>query len=237
MKADRLDRILAGTGLYSRREAKHLIQSGSVTVDGVSVRAPETRVSRSSVITAAGEKLDSAEYVYYMLNKPAGYVSASKPEGDYPPVTELLPAHLRRRGIFCVGRLDVDVTGLLILTDDGEFAHRATSPRSEIVKTYEVLADGPLRAGDAEILAAGVTLESGVHYRPARLELDEGDIRLCRVSVTEGKYHEVKNLMAVLDRRVVTMRRLSVGGLALDPMLAPGGYRRLEEEEVRRVFL
>ena len=237
MKAERLDKILAGTGVYSRSEARRLIQRGSVLVDGRCVREPDCRVERSSEIVAEGERLDTSEYVYYMMNKPAGYVSAAKGEGSYPPVTELLPAPLRKRGLFCAGRLDADVTGLLLLTDDGGYAHRVMSPRQEIEKTYEVRTDGPLSPADEETLAAGVTLRSGVRYRPARLRIREEDPCLCLVTVTEGKFHEVKNLIAVLGRHVAAMRRISVGGLSLDETLSPGAIRALDRAEAERVFI
>lgn len=236
MKTDRLDKILCGTGMYTRSAARDLISGGLVAVDGIPVRRPETRVSRASELRVRGELLDTAEYVYCMMNKPAGYVSASKDEGGLPAVTGLLPEYLRRRGLQCAGRLDVDVTGLLLLTDDGDYIHRVISPRSEISKVYEVLADGPLTSEDAERLARGVTLENGTTYRPARLEPEDGDPRRVLVTVTEGKYHEVKNLIAYCGRRVLAMRRLAVGGLALDPALTPGAYRRLTEREIGLVL-
>ena len=236
MKTERLDKILAGTGLYSRAEARGAIASGLVTVDGAVVRRPETRVSRASEILAGGEPLDGAEFVYYMMNKPAGYVSASKEEGPYPPVTSLLPGFLQRRGLQCAGRLDADVTGLLLLTDDGAFIHRVTSPRSDVAKIYRVRTDGPLREEDERTLAGGVVLTGGTVYRPALLRVDRDDPRTALVTVTEGKFHEVKNLMAFLGRRVTALERLSIGGVELDPALAPGSCRRLTEEEAYRAL-
>ncbi|MGM9615775.1 MAG: pseudouridine synthase [Oscillospiraceae bacterium] len=236
MKPERLDKILCGTGMFSRAEARKLITSGLVTVDGAVVRRPEEKVSRAAAITAKGEPIDGAEFVYYMLNKPAGYVSASKPEGEYPPVTSLLPEHLRNRGVQCVGRLDVDVTGLLLLTDDGSFVHRVTAPRSEIAKVYAVQVDGPLSGEDVTALAAGTVLQSGVEYRPARLSIQSDDPCRALIEVTEGKYHEVKNLMAVRGRKVVSMSRVSIGGLALDASLGAGQFRALSAEEREQVF-
>lgn len=237
MKTERLDKILCGTGLYSRSEARGVITAGLVTVDGVVVRAPETKVSRAAALTAKGEPVDGAEHVFCMLNKPAGYVSASRPEGRYPAVTSLLPEYLQRRGLQCVGRLDVDVTGLLLLTDDGAFSHRVTAPRAQIAKTYEIRVDAPLTAADAAALAAGTVLYSGVEYRPAELSIDADDPTTGRITVTEGKFHEVKNLMAVRGRRIRCMRRLSIGGLALDPMLAEGAFRFLSLEETEKCFI
>ena len=236
MKIERLDKILSGTGLFSRAEARDRIAAGRVTVDGTAVRRPETKVSRASEIRVDGEPADTAEFVYYMLHKPAGYVSASKAEGRLSPVTDLLPESARRRGVQCVGRLDGDVTGLLILTDDGAYIHRVTAPRSEIPKTYEVRVDGPLGPEDRTALAAGTVTEGGTVYRPAELTVDSGDPCLARITVTEGKYHEVKNLMAVRGRHVLALKRVSIGALTLDGSLTPGACRAMTEEEIEAVF-
>ena len=236
MKAERLDKILSGTGRFSRAEARTLIRAGLVTADGAVERDPGAKLSRGAAVTVRGEPLDTAEFVYYMLNKPAGTVSGAAPEGAYPPVTDLLPEHLRRRGLSCVGRLDADATGLLLLTDDGDYAHRVTSPRSELPKTYRIRVDGPLTETDVRALAEGVTLRSGTEYRPAELSVDPEDDTLALVTVTEGKFHEVKNLMASRDRRVLSLERVSVGGLALDKNLAPGEGRLLTEAEAALVF-
>ena len=235
MKLERLDKILAGSGRFTRSQARSAILSGTVTVDGRPVRRPEAKVSRTADIVAGGESVDGAEFVYYMMNKPAGTICAVE-DGAYPAVTGLLPRHLQARGLFPVGRLDADVTGLLLLTDDGAFAHRVTAPRSEIRKVYEIHADGPLGPEDAAWLAAGVTMPDGTAYRPAKLDVDREDPSRCLVTVTEGKYHEVKNLIAACGRRVTAMRRLSVGALKLDGTLAPGAIRRLTEEEISSCF-
>lgn len=235
MKQERLDKILAGTGLYTRSEARVLIQSGVVVVDGVPVRKPETKVFRSGSVTVRGEPVETAEFVYYMMNKPPLYISATKDE-KYPAVTNLLPKHLRNRGLSPVGRLDVDVTGLLILTDDGAFAHRVTAPRSEIVKTYEVWTNGKLRPQDADELAEGVTLDNGTAYKPANLVIDQQDPSHAWISVTEGKFHEVKNLLNYCGCPVVKMRRVSIGGVQLDESLAEGEFRPMTEEEAMACF-
>ena len=235
MSDQRLDKILAGSGHFTRSQARAAILAGTVTVDGRTVRRPEEKVSRAAAILAGGIEIDGAEYVYYMMNKPAGTICATE-DGAYPAVTSLLPRHLQARGLFPVGRLDADVTGLLILTDDGAFAHRITAPRSGIEKVYEVYVDGPLTAADAGLLAGGVTLPDGTVYRPARLDIDSADPRRGLVTVTEGKYHEVKNLLASCGRRVEAMGRLRIGALRLDATLASGAIRRLEKEEIASCF-
>lgn len=235
MKQDRLDKILSGTGLYTRSEARVLIQSGSVTVDGMSVRKPEAKVFRDSVIVVNGQPVDGAEYVYYMMNKPADHISATRDE-KYPAVTNLLPRHLQNRGLFPVGRLDVDVTGLLILTDDGAFAHRVTAPRSEIPKMYEVWVDRALSPQDVDTLASGVSSGDGTAYKPAKLSIDPKNPCHAYVTVTEGKFHEVKNLLGYCGCPVTEMRRLSIGGVRLDPALGLGEYRPMTAQEVQACF-
>ncbi|MCD7749197.1 MAG: 16S rRNA pseudouridine(516) synthase [Oscillospiraceae bacterium] len=231
MMLERLDKIMSGSGQFSRSKARALIQAGAVTVNGVSIRRPEQKVSRDAVILAEGQPVDTALFVYYMMNKPAGYESATR-DGAYPAVTRLLSPALRNRGLFPVGRLDADVTGLLLLTDDGGFAHRVTAPRAEVPKTYEIFADGPLTAVDAEALASGVTMRDGTVYKSARLELDASEPAHGFITVTEGKYHEVKNLVASRGRHITSMRRVRIGGLSLDESLAPGQIRPLTAAEL-----
>ena len=235
MELERLDKILAGSGLFTRSQARALILSGDVFVDGAPVRRPETKIDRASAVTAQGRAVDTDARVYYMMNKPAGTICATE-DGAYPAVTSLLPRHLQARGLFPVGRLDADVTGLLLLTDDGAFAHRVTAPRAGIAKVYEVRADGPLTEEHAALLAAGVTMPDGTAYRPAVLEPDGGDPCTALVTVTEGRFHEVKNLISACGRRVLAMRRLAIGGLRLDETLPTGNWKKLSWEQVKSCF-
>ena len=236
MEQERLDKLLAGSGHFTRSEAKSLILAGSVTVDGVPIRRPETKVSRTARVVAGGQEIDTAEHVYYMMNKPAGTICATE-DGAWPAVTSLLPRHLQARGLFPVGRLDADVTGLVILTDDGAFAHRVTAPRSEIEKVYEIVTDQPLDLSDADRLAAGVTMPDGTAYRPAALAITADDPTRGTVTVTEGKFHEVKNLISACGKRVTAMRREAIGGLKLDGNLQIGEYKRMEIQEAFAVFV
>lgn len=226
----RLDKLLTGSGRYSRSQAQAVIRAGRVSVDGLIVRRPEEKVSRISSVLSEDMEVDTAEFVYYMMNKPAGYISATE-DGALPAVTGLLPKHLQNRGLFPVGRLDADVTGLLLLTDDGSFAHKLTSPRSAISKTYEIIADGPLGKEDADALARGVTVLDGTVYRPAVLTVDKDDCSHVWVTVTEGKYHEVKNLIRSRGRAVVKMQRVAIGTLTLDETLPAGEIRPLTAAE------
>lgn len=235
MSVERLDKLLCVSGKYSRAEARTLIRGGAVTVEGRSCVRPEEKFPDTAEIRVGEERMDTAPFAYWMLNKPAGYVSASKDE-LYPAVVRLLPEEARLRKLFCAGRLDADVTGLLLLTDDGAYAHRVTAPRAEIKKTYEVQLDTPIRPGDGEALAAGIVWSDGTEYRPAVLVPDPADPRTALVTVTEGKYHEVKRLMEARGHRVLAMRRLSVGGLRLPEDLPEGTARRLTTEDANLVF-
>lgn len=236
MPMERLDKLLAGSGLYTRSEARAAIAGGRVTVDGTPVTKPEAKFPRGCALMAEGREVDTAEFVYYMMNKPADYISATEDE-KYPAVTRLLPRELQKRGLFPVGRLDVDVTGLLILTDDGRYAHRVMSPRSETSKRYEAWLDGPVSPADVQSMAAGTRMPDGTEYRPAVLALDEADAAHALVTVTEGKFHEVKNLFAARGKTVLKLRRLAIGALELDENLPEGACRRMTEAEADSVFM
>ncbi len=230
--SERLDKLLSASGRYTRREARAAITAGRVTVDGQTIVRPETKVSRESIVLADGREVDTAEFVYYMLHKPEDYVSATEDE-RYPAVTRLFPKELQARGIFPVGRLDADVTGLLLMTDDGAYAHKVTSPRSGTEKRYEAWLDSPVGEEDADKMAAGIILSDGTEYRPAKLEPDPHEPCHAWVTVTEGKYHEVKNLFAVCGHRVLRLKRISIGKLILDADLPPCAFRRLSVQEIQ----
>ena len=183
-------------------------------------------------ITVDGETLDEPGHIYVMLHKPAGLLSATT-DPRKPTVLDLMPPEWKRRGLFPVGRLDKDTTGLLILTDDGDFAHRVISPKSHVPKLYEAVVDGVPTASDARAFEEGITLGDGTRCLPARL-IDLGGSRV-QVEVFEGKYHQVKRMLGSRMLPVKELKRLSIGGLALDSALAPGEYRRLSPEEVEKI--
>ncbi len=224
---DRLDKRLSGAG-YSRKEANGLIRAGRVTVDGAAVTTPERRVEDGAVIQVDGAPLQEG-FLYIMLHKPAGVVTATE-DAKERTVLDLLPEELRRRGLFPVGRLDQDVTGRVLLTDDGPLGHRLTSPRHHVDKVYEVTADGAFTGDDGERLAAGLTLGDGLKCLPAELELT-GRANVALLTIREGKFHQVKRMMACLGKPVTALKRLGMGGLRLDETLKPGEWRMLTEEE------
>ncbi len=225
----RLDKLLASTGLWSRREAKGLVKAGRVRVGGVKATAPDEKYDASDRIEVDGEWILCEKYRYFMVNKPAGLLSATR-DSRQDTVLELLPAHLRRIGLFPVGRLDKDTEGLLLLTNDGELAHRLISPKKHVDKTYYVRTDGPFSQQDVEAFRQGMTLKDGLICMPAGLELlpEKGE---AIVTLREGKYHQIKRMTAARGRKVLYLKRLSIGPLALDPSLAAGAYRPLTSGE------
>ncbi|MDE6932177.1 MAG: 16S rRNA pseudouridine(516) synthase [Oscillospiraceae bacterium] len=231
---DRLDKLLAATGRWSRREVKGLVKAGRVLVDGVPAAAPEQKLDpdRSRVLVD-GEEAVFREFTYVMLNKPAGVLSATE-DARQETVLDLLPPELRRRGLFPVGRLDKDSEGLLLLTNDGDLAHRLLSPKYHVDKVYYIRTDAPLTEEDRAAFAGGVLLADGTECLPAGLEL-LGDGREALVTLHEGKFHQIKRMIASRGAAVCRLKRLSMGTLVLDEGLRPGGFRLLNEEEVMKI--
>ncbi len=228
---ERLDKVLAATGRWSRREVKELVRRGRVTVDGRLAAAPEDKVDpAASRICVDGEPVSWEAFVYIMMHKPAGLLSATE-DARQKTVLDLLPAELRRRGLAPVGRLDKDTEGLLLLTDDGMLTHRLLSPKYHVDKVYFAQVKGELTASDVEAFADGITLGDGLVCRPAKLEILTGDT--CLVTLQEGKFHQVKRMLASRGKPVVYLKRLSMGSLRLDERLEKGQYRRLTEDELR----
>ncbi len=234
---DRMDKLLASTGKWSRREVRELIRQGRVKVDGRPVNKPEEKVEPAcAVLTVDGVTVDCTPFVYVMLHKPAGLLSATE-DRKQPTVLDLLPPELRRRGLFPVGRLDKDTTGLLLLTDDGDLAHRLLSPRKHVDKVYLAQVEGRVDQGDAAVLAEGMVLGDGLRCLPAGLEPLEDGSR-CLVTVREGKYHQVKRMLAARGKPVKALHRCAMGPLVLDEGLKPGEWRfltALERSELQRL--
>ncbi len=230
MAAERLDKQLAATGRWSRKEVKDLIRHRRVQVNGCPALHPEDKVDPSSEILVDGERVDLSQFVYVMLHKPAGLLSATQ-DRSQSTVLDLLPEELKRRGLFPVGRLDKDTTGLLLLTDDGDLAHQLLSPKKHINKVYLAQVEGQVDGEDVAVLNAGMVLGDGLHCLPAGLE-PVGDGSWCLVTLQEGKYHQVKRMLAARGKPVVTLKRMSMGELQLDESLEPGKWRYLTAFEV-----
>lgn len=234
MSMMRLDKLLCDMGIASRSELRRIIKSGRVMVDGVPVTAPEKRIdSEKAHILLDGRELRYKKFRYYMMDKPEGVLSATE-DPRQKTVLDLLEGDMRRMGLFPVGRLDKDTSGLLLLTNDGDFAHRVISPKSGIWKLYRAEVEGDLGQEDAEAFESGLVLGDGTQCLPAKLHiLGPGT---CLVRVTEGKYHQVKRMLASRGAPVLRLRRLAIGGLSLGDELGPGGFRELEEADISALF-
>ena len=230
----RLDKLLSECGVASRKEIRQLIRSGRVSVDGAAAASPEMKLDPyKALVCLDGTKIEYAKYHYYMMNKPAGVLSATD-DGRQKTVLDLVTPEMKKMGLFPVGRLDKDTTGLLLLTNDGNFAHRVISPKSGIVKAYHARTEAPVDGTDVAAFEAGLTLGDGTKCLPAGLKLlPDGS---CLVEVMEGKYHQVKRMLASRGKPVTELKRLSIGGLKLDETLLPGGFRALEENELCSVM-
>lgn len=229
----RLDKLLTQSGLYSRSEARELIRSGRVSVDGETLRRPEAKAAEDAAVFVDGEEVNCSLCRYFMLNKPADVLSATD-DRSQPTVLDLLPREIRALGLFPVGRLDKDTTGLLLLTNDGGFAHRVISPKHGVVKTYLAVTASPVDAEDVRAFREGITLADGTRCLSAVLEPLDGC--RCRVLVSEGKYHQVKRMLAACGKPCTALERTAVGALELDPELPRGGWRELRQFETGLVF-
>ncbi|MBR1690156.1 MAG: rRNA pseudouridine synthase [Oscillibacter sp.] len=236
MAQERLDKVIASTGRWSRREVKALVRQGAVLVEGRPARSPEEKVDPETAnIQVAGEHLTYRRYTWVMLNKPAGYLSATE-DGRGPTVLDLLPTELGRQGLFPVGRLDKDTEGLLLLTNEGGLAHDLLSPRHHVDKVYRVRVQGRLTEEDCRAFAAGMTLPDGTALRPASLViLSAGEESEGQVTLREGKFHQIKRMLAARGKPVVYLERVKMGNLPLDLALSRGGFRFLTENEVENL--
>ena len=232
MATQRLDKIIASTGRWSRREVKDLVRQGRVTVDGVPARSAEEKADpEQAVIAVNGELLNWRRYTWVMLNKPAGYLSATE-DGRGATVLDLLPQDLQRQGLFPVGRLDKDTEGLLLLTNEGGLAHELLSPKKHVDKEYYVRVTGRLTEADSAAFAEGLHLDDGLICQPAELRiLTSGEESEARVILREGKFHQIKRMLAYLGKPVLYLERVRMGNLLLDPVLERGAYRLLTKEE------
>ena len=229
---ERLDKVIANMGKASRREVKEMVRQGRISVDGVAAVSPEQKVDPEAArISIDGVELKYELFTYILLHKPAGLLSATEDFRE-KTVLDLLPQELRKRDLAPVGRLDKDTEGLLLLTNDGELNHRLTSPKYHIDKVYYAEVDGVLDPSDEERFAAGIEL-SDFTCLPAKLEILTE--RTCLVTVQEGKFHQVKRMLAACGKPVIYLKRVSMGELRLEKTLPVGAYRLLTPQEV--VFL
>ena len=230
----RLDRLLSELGVASRSELRSIIRAGRVKVDGAVVTAPDRRVdAQINTISLDGELLRWQRFRYFMMDKPEGVLSVTEDRRQETVLDRLSP-ELKRLELFPVGRLDKDTSGLLLLTNDGDFAHRVISPKSGVEKRYRAEVEGIPDEADVRAFAEGIVLADGTHCLPAKLEINGESV--CYVTVMEGKYHQVKRMLAACGKPVKHLRRLSVGALELGESLEPGGIRELGQEDLCKVL-
>lgn len=228
----RLDKYLADMGVGTRSEVKKYIRQGLVFIDGIPAVKPEEKVDPDrQTVTCAGKQISYVNFAYYMLNKPAGIVSATR---DFRDRTVLdLIQDAARKDLFPVGRLDRDTEGLLLITNDGALAHDLLSPKKHVDKVYYAKIDGCVNADDIRRFREGIEIGNGEKARPAVLEiLSAEDVSEIRLTIREGKFHQVKRMFHTVGKEVLYLKRLSMGSLVLDEALQPGEYRTLTEEEI-----
>ncbi len=238
MKEERLDKILVSQSIGSRREVQKLIRCGEVTVNGEIIKKPEYKCSpEASVISVDGRTLEYSEHIYIMLNKPAGVVSATADKYD-KTVLDLVPKEMYRKGLFPAGRLDKDTEGLLIITDDGDFAHRMLSPTKHVQKQYIAHLDCEITDETIKRFEEGIVFADGTRCLPAKLEISpEGNRMIGIVRICEGKFHQVKKMFLSCGIKVVQLSRISIGNLYLDSKLPIGCCKLLTNLEKELVFI
>ena len=228
----RIDKFISEMGVASRKEAAIAAKKGLLLIDGIPERDTSKHIDpEKSTVVFMGRELTYKKFTYVMLNKPEGYVSATE-DSHLPCVTELLPEELRKRELFPVGRLDRDTVGLMILTNDGQTAHAVLSPKKHVEKVYRFECAVQMAKGAEERFAESITLADGYVCKSARLVCDE-DRMGGFITLTEGKYHQIKRMVAATDNRVTFLKRVSFGGILLDESLKPGEWRMLTDEEER----
>jgi 16S rRNA pseudouridine516 synthase len=236
MKEDydlRIDKMLANLGFGSRKEVKQLLKSGAVKVDDVVVKDPKQHVdSNNQIVTLNGDVIEYKEFIYLMMNKPQGVLSATE-DSAQETVIDLLELEDQVYEPFPVGRLDKDTEGLLLITNDGQLAHKLLSPKKHVPKTYFAVIDQEVTDEDIKAFAEGVTLDDGYETKPGELKILKSGMRSdIELTITEGKFHQVKRMFEAVGKKVVYLKRISMGPLPLDETLELGEYRELTDEEI-----
>lgn len=229
----RLDKLLAVCTGISRSEAQSIIKKGEVFYEGQAITKPEKKLPLGCTVMLSGQQVLLSEFVYIMLHKPAGYLSASR-DKNAPTVLDLVPKNLYRKTLFVSGRLDKDTEGLLLITDDGAFSHRILSPKNKVPKQYYARLSHPVGSSAVEAFAAGMQFDDGSVATPAKLQLlEDGNAAL--VTIYEGFYHQVKRMFIKCSSEVVYLKRLKIGELKLDETLQKGECRMLTIEELAQI--
>ena len=231
----RLDKLLSECGLASRTESKKAAKAGTITVNGMPVSKTDVQVDPDTDrVVYCGTPAVFRQFVYLMLNKPDGYISATEDGRGDPVVTDLLPSEYRKMGVFPCGRLDKHTLGLMLITNDGVLSHRLLAPKSHVSKSYGFCVKFPLSEADIQALEAGVDI-GGYVTKPCRVELSTE--REGVITITEGKYHQIKLMMEAVHNQITYLERLAFGPLSLDAALARGEWRELTDSEVQALQL
>ena len=231
----RLDKYISDAMGVSRQDAKKLLSKGAVAIDGKVVKKGDAKVSDANRILVNGKLLEYKQFVYIMLNKPKGVVSATDDKND-TTVVDLVKADYPKRNLFPAGRLDKTSTGFVLLTDDGDFAHDILAPKKHVSKEYIVTLDGEINEEIIESFNSGVTLADGTLLKSAVLEATS-DPMVVKVVLKQGVYHQIKRMFGVFDIGVNELHRTHIGDVELDSTLAPGQYRELTAEEMEKIVL
>lgn len=233
----RLDKLLAHTGFGTRKDVKKLIKSGVVRIDDQTAKHSNTQIDlETSTVTVHGEKVIYREFIYLMMNKPPGVLSATE-DTRQKTVIDLLDGRYEHFDLFPVGRLDKDTEGLLLLTNDGVLAHQLLSPKKHVAKTYFVRLRNPLENDDIEQLENGIWIDKDYKTKPAKVERlsNESSVTEIYLTITEGKFHQIKRMAKAVQNEVVFLKRLSMGKIKLDPELGKGEYRELTRNELEQL--
>ncbi|MDR2933482.1 MAG: rRNA pseudouridine synthase [Oscillospiraceae bacterium] len=232
----RLDKWLASQGALSRKDARELVRAGRVSVNGVPASAPDLKLGENAAVCVDNRPLTLRRHLYLMMNKPAGVVCATRDCAD-TTVLDLVPPQFRRPGLFPAGRLDKDSEGFVLITDDGDFAHKILAPKSHVPKTYDVTLDGGI--DEAHLVAAfakGITLDGGDQASPSELIVHRAEAPAeATVTIYEGMYHQVKRMFERFGLTVTALRRVRIGGLTLDPTLVAGACREIVHNELQKI--
>lgn len=235
MPKERIDKLIANTTALSRKDVKAMLRQRCVTVNGVPVTDGGFQTDpEQDVIAVDNAPLCVKSHIYIMLNKPQGIVSASRSENE-KTVVDLVPSQMQRNGLFPAGRLDKDTTGFVLITDDGDFAHRILSPKNHIQKTYRATLASPISEAETEVLKQGVVLRDGTRLLPASVRLLDESGKTVQIQICEGKYHQIKRMLAAVGNRVTALQRTHMGDLPLDAALSPGECRELTAEELAKI--
>ena len=226
----RLDKYISNCGAATRSEVKKLVKNGAVTVNGIAAKKADMKIDENTdTVELFGEKLKYREFVYLMLNKPAGYISATE-DRHYPVVVDLVPEEYAHFNVFPVGRLDIDTEGLLLLTNDGHFDHEMTSPKKNIYKRYFARLDAPAQEEDIDAFKQGMEFKD-FRAKSALLEITSNPCEVY-IEIAEGKFHQVKRMCERVGKAVTYLKRVKIGDLMLDETLMSGEIRELSEDEL-----